>query len=387
MKHILVFLPVFIVAVLTQAISAEETTTDEPEGGEPAEENLFEGGSAFSPAYFEGLLQKNPEDRRIYDAYAQTLIGERRFDQAIKVYERALQMGDRLQDDAMVTVPEAIREAQSLKEFFESMKRQPSWEAARTFPFRGGELTTNISSEYSEPLILQLTALMEKEKVLLEEILGPPKGEEPFIKISIAGRPEEYKALWKDKKFDPAQLASGAYSIGRNEIVVFFTGADVQWTLAHEFAHCFLRQFYAQQPSRFLDEGLANYLSFKLAKEGAKPVVEEILGRLQEAYDESKFKSAMDLFPSWERYEQTPTSEEKMDFYLRAWSLTAFFLDGKDDFFTKFFRDYLQYELQIGPLSRKDTETYFRANLSGERITALDEAWGSFIDRMSYETI
>ncbi len=387
MKRILVFLPVFIAAVLIQAASAEDAITEELEGGEPAEETLLESGIMSGPTYFEGLLQKNPEDRRVYDAYAQTLIGERRFDEAIEVYERALRMGDRLQDDAVVTVPEAIQEAQALKEFFEAMKGQPSWAAARTIPFRGGELTTNLPPDYSEQLIRQLTALMQKEKTLLEEILGPPEGEEPFIKISIAGRPEEYKALWKDKKFDPAQLASGAYSIGRNEIVVFFTGTDVQWTLAHEFAHCFLRQFYAQQPSRFLDEGLANYLSFKLAKEGAKPVVEEILGRLQGAYDEGKLKAAMDLFTSWERYEQSPTPEEKMDFYLRAWSLTAFFLDGKDEFFTKFFRDYLQYELQIGPLSKKDTETYFRANLPGEKIAALNEAWGSFIDRMTYETI
>ena len=267
------------------------------------------------------------------------------------------------------------------------MEKEPSWSQARKISFNGGELITNIPLSYSDPLVRDLADLMGEEKAALQEILGAPKREAPFLRISVAGRPEEYKALWKEKKFSTEQLSSGAYSIGKSEIVVFFTGADVRWTLAHELAHYLLRGFYAEQPARFLDEGLANYLSFKLAKAGAKPLVEEILGWLQDLYEEGKLKSALDLFHSWEHYDQSPAKDEKMDFYLRAWSLTAFFLDGKNDFFSKFFRDYLQYELQIGPLSRDDVENYFRANLPGEKARELDREWGLFIEKMNYENI
>ncbi|MEI7752543.1 MAG: hypothetical protein WCJ71_10720 [Candidatus Omnitrophota bacterium] len=338
-------------------------------------------------ASFEKLLQDNPEDTSIYEAYAQTLIGERNFDKAIEVYRRALQRGEKLQEDEKTSLQQAIEEVRALKKFSEAMGKEPPWSQARKISFSGGELITNIPQSYSDPLVRDLTALMGEEKALLQEILGVPKGEAPFLRISVAGRPEEYKSLWKEKKFSAEQLSSGAYSIGKSEIVVFFTGADVRWTLAHELAHYFLRGFYAEQPARFLDEGLANYLSFKLAKAGAKPLVEEILGWLQELYEEGKLKSSLDLFHAWEHYDQSPAKDEKMEFYLRAWSLTAFFLDGKNDFFSKFFRDYLQYELQIGPLSRGDVENYFRANLSEEKARELDGEWGLFIEKMSYENI
>jgi len=340
-----------------------------------------------SAASFEELLKANPDDRRIYDAYAQALVGEQKFDEAIKVYERALQMGDKLQSSSGTSLPEAIKEVHALEKFFESMKKEPSWDQARKISFEGGELTTNIPQKYRESLVQDLAVLISKEKALLEEILGPPKGEASFLKISVAGRPEEYKALWREKKFSSAELSSGAYSIGKDEIIVFFTGADIRWTLAHEFAHCFLRKFYTEQPSRFLDEGLANYLSFKLAKTGARPVIEEILGRLKDLYAEGKLKNAFDLFPSWERYDQPAATDEKEEFYLRAWSLTAFFLDGKNAFFSKFFRDYLQFELQIGPLSRKNVESYFRANLPEDKARDLDDQWGLFINKMNYANI
>jgi len=336
---------------------------------------------------FEKLLEDHPEDKSIYDDYAQTLVGERNFNGAIEVYRRALLMGDKLQNNSGTPLLEAIEEVFALKKFSEAMKKEPSWDRARKISFKGGEIVTNIPQEYSEPLVRDLGLLIREEKAMLEEILGAPKGEMPFLKISVAGRADEYKALWREKKFEPSQLSSGAYNIGKNEIVVFFTGADVRWTLAHEFAHCFLRAFYAQEPSKFLDEGLSNYLSFKLAKTGAKPILEEILGWLKDLYGEGKLKNALDLFSSWERYEQSPGTEEKMEFYMRAWSLTAFFLDGGDAFFSKFFRDYLQYELQLGPLSRKDVENYFRANFSEEKERALNAQWGLFIEKMNYENI
>lgn len=338
-------------------------------------------------ASFEKLLQDDPEDRSIYDAYAQMLIGERNFKKAIEVYERALQRKDNLKNNGGASLQEAMEEVRTLEKFSEAMEKEPAWSQARKIPFEGGELTTNIPQAYSEPLVRDLAVLMREEKAAMREILGPPKGKEPFLRISVAGRPEEYKALWREKKFPQNQLSSGAYSIGKNEIVVFFTGTDVRWTLAHEFAHCFLRAFYTGQPSRFLDEGLANYLSFKLAKAGAKPLVEEILGWMKDLYVEGKLKRALELFPAWERYDQSQAAEEKMEFYLRAWSLTAFFLEGKNAFFSKFFRDYLQYELQMGPLSRKDAESYFRANLSEAKVRDLDGEWGLFVKKMNYDNI
>jgi len=349
--------------------------------------SLSDEEGAASAVSFEKLLLDNPMDRNIYNAYAQSLVGEKKFDEAIEVYRRALLLNEELTNNKGTPLSEAIEEVYALKNFSEAMEKEPSWGLAQKISFTGGELVTNIPQEYSAPLVQDLALLMSEEKTLLEEILGPPRGEEPFLKISVAGRPEEYKDLWKEKNFSPKRLSSGAYSIGENEIVVFFTGTDVRWTLAHELAHCFLREYYIKQPSLFLDEGIANYISFKLAKAGAKPLVEELVGWLKDLRKEGKLDMALDLFPAWERYEQAPETEEKMEFYLRTWSLTAFFREGGNAFFSKFFRDFLQYELEMGPLSRKDVENYFRGNLPEETARELDAAWGQFIEKMDYDNI
>jgi tetratricopeptide (TPR) repeat protein len=340
---------------------------------------------APNASFFEKLLRANPEDRRIYNAYAQDLIEKKKFEKAIEVYQRALQKGNKLQNNNGTSLQEVIEAVRALEKFSKAMEKEPSWGQARKISFDGGELTTNIPQEYSEPLARDLAIFAGKEKAMLEEILGPPKKKASFLKVSVAGRPEEYKVLWREKEFSQNELSPGAYSIGGNEIVIFFPGTDVRWALAQELAHYFLREFYMEQPSRFLDEGLANYLSFKLAEAGANPVAKEILGRLKDLYREGKLKIALDIFPSWERYDQSLAADEKEEFYLRAWSLTSFFLDGGSPFFSKLFRDYLRYELQRGPLSRKDVEDYFRANLSEEKVRNLDGQWGLFIKKMNYD--
>lgn len=378
----------FITLFSFQIISGQAESAEK--GGETQEgTTAFTPGEGLKPdaASFERLLRDHPDDRRIYDAYAQTLVGNKKFDEAIDVYRRALPLEDKLQNNQGTSLSEALEEVSAMKSFFEAMKKEPSWAQARIIPFAGGEVKTNIPEAYSGALIRDLTVLIREERAALEEILGPPRRGTPLLKIIVTGRPEEHKALWKEKKFSSGQLSSGAYSLGKNEIVVFFTGADIRGTLAHELTHCFLRELYIKQPSLLLDEGLSNYLSFKFAKAGSKSMVEEALERFKDLREEKPMEKALDIFSSWKRYEQSPVVEEKMEFYFRAWSLTAFFLDGGDPFFSKFFRDYLQYELQMGPLSRQDVENYFRANLPEERSYDLDREWGFFIEKMNYDNI
>jgi len=54
---------------------------------------MFQNGVVSGLSCFEGLLRGNFEGRRIYDAYAQTLIDQGKFDESIKVYESTLQTG------------------------------------------------------------------------------------------------------------------------------------------------------------------------------------------------------------------------------------------------------------------------------------------------------
>lgn len=360
-------------------------------------ENPKSGKSAVTPASgqgfgtkgvsFEDLLRGNPKDRRIYDAYAQTLIREKKFDRAIEIYRRALLIEDQLQNNRQPSLLEAIEEAYTKKKFFEAMNKEPGWKQARKTSLKRGELVTNIPQAYSEPLVLDLAVLIAEEKAMLEKILGPPRKKEPFFRINVAGRDEEYRVLRREAKSFREDFASGFGSSVKNEAIVLFTGENARWTLAHELAFCFLRAFYIEQPSGFLDEGLAGYLAFKLAKAEAKPFVEETLRKLKDLRDQGRLKRALDVFPSWERYDKSPGKNKREDLFLRAWSLTAFFLDGENIFFSKFFHDYLQYELQRGPLSRKDAENYFHVNLSEERIRELDREWGLFIERMDYDHV
>jgi tetratricopeptide (TPR) repeat protein len=153
----------------------------------------MKGDFKHAAAIYEGLLRTNPEDRRIYDMYSRTLINKGDFDKAILVYEKALQRGNELRHGRMTPIQDEIEQIKTIKKFSEAMGKAPSWDNAHTFHFSKVEMITNIPKEYYIPLAKDIADIIEKERSLLEKIVGPAQKDASYFKMIVPGRFKEYQ--------------------------------------------------------------------------------------------------------------------------------------------------------------------------------------------------
>ena len=73
------------------------------------------GDFEHASAIYEGLLQTNPEDRRIYDMYSRALVNQGDFDKAIQIYEKALSRGNELRHGRMTPIQDEIEQIKMMK--------------------------------------------------------------------------------------------------------------------------------------------------------------------------------------------------------------------------------------------------------------------------------
>jgi hypothetical protein len=330
--------------------------------------------------------------------YSRALVNKGDFDKAILVYEKALQRGSELRHGRMTPIQDEIEQIKTIKKFSEAMGKAPSWDNAHTFHFSKVEMITDIPKEYYIPLAKDIADIIEKERNLLEKIVGPVQKDVSYFRMIVPGRFKEYQKIRNSKKRKiPFTDDSGsAFNDDQgDELIIHFNGVSDRPVIARLLVSHLLKDFYGRLPSgSFLDLGLADYLANKVVKEDAKSIITEKVRRLNWLSDQGQLESAMGLFLVWNELGEYELGKGRKDFYLeaeefhlRSWSMTAFFLDGKDPFFTKFFQDYLVYEFQKGPWMRPDVEQYFKEHLSQEQIHDLDQKWAKFVVHMNYDNI
>lgn len=337
-------------------------------------------------ALFEELLNANPDDKNIYEKYAAALARNENYEGAIAVLERALKVKGELRHGSTLSIEDNIQRIKQIQLFNQQMKTEPPWEEARRIVFGKADMRTNIPTDYAVSLARDLREMIEKEKKILEEILGPTKNDLDYFKVVVPGRWAEYKEIYK-QKFGGAVVAAAVYDEKTKELLIPYSGAGDYFSIAHELTHLLVEDLYGFKPSRFLVEGLAQYVSFKLAKKDGEVEIRECIQLLNSAYDQGILQHAMQLFPAWKSCETSLRGQGCVEFYAHAWSLIAFFIDGKNKKWNDFFQEYLKSERDGIFFSPDSVEKYFKEKLTPADIKDLDDQWLHFVLNLKYENV
>lgn len=343
------------------------------------------GQQNISEPLFKELLNQHPQEWIVYDFYTQILQMAGRLQAAKNIYGQALkEFPDRKEE-----IEGRMETLNKVEKFAEEMKTAPPWEEAKTFGSNAFTIQSNIPEIYFRSIHDHILEFMGQEMAILKSLLGEPVRKARPIKVSVFGRIEEYRNFG-DKK--GTRYVSGAYYDPDNaHIVIYFDGATPWESIAHELSHALLHEYYIEQPSMFVDEGLAMYLEYKLAKQDIKSDLISNLEYLKWLDAQGELEHAFSLFKFWQNYGASNWSDSplsrKSDFYLISWSLVHFFIEGKDPRFESFFRGLLKEEQQSGNHFIRETLDYFDKHLSKEEREDLDFQWGAHFLDLTPETV
>ncbi|HXV28419.1 MAG TPA: hypothetical protein VD913_05580 [bacterium] len=345
---------------------------------------------------FEELLADNPDEWLIYDAYTKALILRSQFDSARQVYERALtsnipQFTPWRGDD----IRHKIAALDQQKKFAEDMSKAPSWNQASVFGSQAFVVKTNIPESYYLTVAERIQSVFAREMELFEQIFGKSEKILELMKIYIFGRYGEYVDFIQKNRDEREQRLPiyypAYYDDDQQLLVVYFNGA-ADWTMiAHEMAHFLLRELYVEKPSRWLDEGLAQYIAFKMEKDDSRATINGILEFLNWNYDQGVWDSLDNFFALWEKYEHEKLSNPFLPkhsvFYFLSWTFVHFFLDADAPFPAAFFKNYLSFEEESGTVTYASAQSYFRERLSAEQYEKIQDQWIRHTLNMSFDNV
>ena len=347
-------------------------------------------------ALFEELLAANSNEWLIYDAYSQALKLRGNFDHVRQVYEKAL-----LSQIPVITpwrgedIRHRIATLEQQKKFAGEMATAPSWQEAKVFGSQSFVVKTNIPDSYYYPVAQRIRDLIQKEKRLLEEIFGKSEKVLPLMNIYLFGRYPEYfdfmQAGLDERERRYPIYVRGYYDPERKIMAIYFDGTLDWEEIAHEMSHFLLKELYVDEPSRWLNEGLAQYISFEVEKDDSKTQIFGILEFLNWNYDQGALNGLDDFFHSWEKYEKeifyNPFLLKHYLFYHLSWTLVHFFIEGGDSFYHDFFKHYLKVEQESGILTYASVKAYFDDNLSKEKLKELEDKWIKHTLNLTYDKV
>lgn len=348
---------------------------------------------------FEELLRTNPDEFIVYDFYAQTLDAKRDYPEAILVYEKWLPHSKGNGPD-LDEVAEKISRLRKKEAFKALMAGAPPWEDAKVYGTIEFTVKSNIPKEYQNEILSQVREIISKERKLLEGIFGYPLENEPSMKVFIAGCLKDYEKLLHE--FRPSEervYTQGSYLSEARNMIVFFDGDTDLTLLAHEMAHHLILR-YIKSPSMLLNEGLAEYLSYQVAKEAAKVRLLDHIQLIHWLHEQGEWESTKDIFRIWQDYLGLKSRQVFLDlkqinqldeasriFYMGTWTLIYFFIEGGDEFYNNFFRNYLAYERNNQVNDFNTTTHFFDSNLTHKQIKDFDNKWTQFVLNLTYDRI
>jgi tetratricopeptide (TPR) repeat protein len=347
---------------------------------------------------FEDLMVSHPEEIIVFDTYADFCQARGNIRKAIQIYSQWLQNnGSNGQSSEMVA--EKLKTLEDRLELEKLMKAAPPWEKASVSGNQIFIFKTNVPEPYAGKMLRRIQELINEEQKELEKIFGaPPHYPRKALKVYLMGRSEEYMDL-RRQRIGHAQgrLSSAVYLPDTQEILILAQNTT-DGMISHELSHHLIRR-YIPEPSRFLDEGLAEYFSFKFDKSLRSVDLRDNLEFINWFYDQGKMESFSLVFDMWA---QGIMAENSLDprtflmqqnaidiFYLFAWYSVGFFVETKDAFFKNFFRDYWRYEAKTSG-GNKNPQTildYFKKRLTVEQLQRLDDAWVRYGLGLKYEDV
>ncbi len=349
---------------------------------------------------FEELLRTNPNEFVVYDFYVQTLDAKGDYSAAIRIYEEWLPKSKGNGSGNPDEIAEKISRLKKKEVFKTLMAQAEPWENAKISGTVEFSVKSNVPKEYQDKILSQMREILRQERKLLEEIFGYPIEDQPSMKVFIAGSLEDYEKLLR--QFRPGEervYAQGSYLSEARNMVIFFDGDTDITLLAHEVAHHLIYN-YINNPSMLFNEGLAEYLSYKLTKVYAKTRILDNIQLVHWLHDQGEWQGTVDIFRMWQDYmgfrarevfldleEVNQFDETSRMFYMGAWTLTYFFTEGGDEFFSDFFRKYLAHEMKNEVNDFNTTTHFFDSNLTPDEVKAFDNKWVKFVLDISYDKI
>lgn len=355
-----------------------------------AYQRALSGGFGGAFASFEKLIETNPNEFITYDLYAQALEHKAIFYDKVpdsrQSYERAVEVYGRWLAHAGTASPmhseqasERIEELKMKAKFTEVIASAAPWERAKIYGTGAFAIKSNLPEEYCNGVVVQLREIIKREIEILHRIFGNRADEQGWVKLFITGSWEDYKKISREMQPNRPIQPKAFYLQEANAIVILFDGSLNIKDLAHEVAHYLIHANYIKSPSQILDEGMAEYVAYKLAKESARAQLLSRLEFMNWLYEQGEwerpFPAESDRFKSLETY------------YLRAWALIYFLNEGGGESFSQFFREYLIHEKSHSDNDDATFQKFFERNFSKKELEDLNNQWQSFTLSLNYEKI
>jgi hypothetical protein len=292
-------------------------------------------------------------------------------------------------------IAEQITALRKKETFSQDLQDIKPWHEATVFSSAGIIFKTNLPMEYNREFFRKVRDLYKKEREVLIEVFGKPDRAPSSLTAYVFGRFEDFEAIMserasRNKNVFPFDFKA-VYFHDDREIFIYYDGGAEFSVLAHELAHHLIQDLYIPSPSRLVSEGFAEYVSYQVAKEDAKREVKDKIEFLKWLDSVGGLEHAFQIFDHWKYYEQAKTRLEyftaRKMFYLIAWSLTQFFLEGGSDFFTDFYAAYVAVESERDSNDIYSTMHYFKEHLSEKEIARLDHDWGAYLLDLNYEQV
>lgn len=229
---------------------------------------------------------------------------------------------------------------------FDAATVQREWDGLPETPTEEFLIKTNLPERSKAALVEQADELLGETEEAVQRVLDLSRRGPHKFRLSVFATMDEYQAyvsaiMTPSLRESYIQHSGGFFSSMRNEIVVPCRPEGCLGTLVHEFTHALAgRTFFMAGGERvnwtvvmppWLNEGLAEYVSSRVASEGALP-----WDALNTALKNDTLISLADLVNTESRPLEHPF------FYPAAWSLVMFLIDHDPSGSPERMRRYLQ---------------------------------------------
>jgi len=351
-------------------------------------------------AAYEKLLQANPEEFLVHDAYAQTFAAKGDFMRAVDIYQDWLRHYGK-EPQAAGAVAEKIEGLKAKESFQQLMGEADPWEKATVSGTIEFTVKSNVPNPYRQQVLSQFLDMVRAEKKLFAEIFGDPVEHLAFMKIYIVGRNEDYGKALEELGYPGAPPPHQAFYLrDQATIVIYFNGGLDLPILAHEASHHILYTHYVPNPSWLLDEGFAEYVAYKIAKPVAQDYLHGLLEKMNWLFDQGAWDDLSDVFDAWFQYAQihergaimTPEKhlrlhQAKRLLYFGGWTLVHFLIEGGGDSMREVFTKWVAYERNQEVNDYETGLRFFKEHLTPEEQEALNEQWLDHVLNLTFEKI
>ncbi len=257
-------------------------------------------------ALFDRLLETHSNLLMVYQFYVEALISAREYAKATDVLQSAFKnVKDLSGDDKKWLELFLLERVEKAKAFTPVLNALPPWSEARVFGSQLFIFKTNLPAEYCKLIADQVTFYIQNGSKLLMPLLGDPVKNPRHLTVYALSRIEDENDLNKERAARnevPVRLYSKGFFVPKtNELFIYYNGNLDSCALAIGATHYLVQEYFNLNASKFLHEGLAEYVGYKLEKRSARTQIMDELEFVNWLYDQGILDSFEKIFTWWNR--------------------------------------------------------------------------------------